>query len=69
MAVAIWDHEPDADELLARRLEAGWQPTPTPTVEGDVVLGFAAKAGSRCILRQGAQAVSLRQFDDMNVIS
>ena len=44
MAVAIWDHEPDADELLARRLEAGWKPTPTATVDGDLVLGFAANA-------------------------
>jgi hypothetical protein len=51
VAVAIWDHEPDADELLARRLETGWQPTPTATVEGDVVLGFAARVGSRCPLR------------------
>jgi hypothetical protein len=43
MAVAIWDHEPCADELLARRLERGWKPTPTATIDGDVVLGFAAK--------------------------
>jgi hypothetical protein len=44
MAVAIWDHEPSADELLARRLERGWTPTPSATRDGDVVLGFAAKA-------------------------
>jgi hypothetical protein len=44
MAVAIWDHVPDADELLARRLDAGWQPTTTATRDGEVVLGFAAKA-------------------------
>jgi hypothetical protein len=43
MAVAIRDHEPDADALLARRLEQGWQPRPTATIDGDVVLGFAAK--------------------------
>jgi hypothetical protein len=42
MAVAIWDHHPTADELLARRAERGWTPTPTATCEGDVVLGHAA---------------------------
>jgi hypothetical protein len=47
MAVAIWDREPGADELLARRLERGWKPTPTATVDGEVVLGHAAKVACR----------------------
>ena len=42
MAVAIWDHQPDADELLAARLQRGWRPTPTATRQGDVILGHAA---------------------------
>lgn len=42
MAVAIWDHEPTADELLDARIDRGWAPTPTATVEGDKVLGHAA---------------------------
>lgn len=41
-AVAVWDHRPDAAELLAARLAAGWTPTPTATRSGDVVLGYAA---------------------------
>jgi hypothetical protein len=51
MAVAIWDHEPSADELLTRRLDQGWQPTPTATCDGDVVLGFAAKTACRLTTR------------------
>jgi hypothetical protein len=43
-AVAVWDHLPTADELLADRLARGWSPTPTSTREGDVVLGHAACA-------------------------
>ena len=42
MAVAIWDHRPSADELLAARLAAGWEPTPTATRDGPRVLGYAA---------------------------
>ncbi|MEZ4382277.1 MAG: hypothetical protein R3A79_13075 [Nannocystaceae bacterium] len=42
MAVAIWDHRPSADELLAARVAAGWRPTPTATRAGDVILGHAA---------------------------
>lgn len=42
MAVAIWDHEPTAEELLSRRVAQGWCPTPTATSSGDEVLGFAA---------------------------
>ncbi|MCA9638168.1 MAG: hypothetical protein KC420_19200 [Myxococcales bacterium] len=48
MAVAIWDHRPSADALLAARVEAGWRPTPTATRGGDVVLGHAA-----CLLSKG----------------
>jgi hypothetical protein len=46
MAVAIWDHRPSADELLARRVAAGWRPMTSPLKEGDVVLGHAA-----CLVR------------------
>ena len=53
MAVAIWDHEPGAGELLDRRLAAGWQPTPTATVDGAVVLGHAA-----CLARPSGSAAS-----------
>ena len=42
MAVAIWDHRPTADELLAARLARGWQPTATDTRDGPRVLGHAA---------------------------
>lgn len=45
MAVAIWDHLPDADELLEQRLAAGWRPTPTLLVDGPRVLGHAAQMG------------------------
>ena len=46
MAVAIWDHRPVAEELLTRRLERGWRPTPTAMQDGAVILGYAA-CGSR----------------------
>jgi hypothetical protein len=42
VAVAAWDRAPSADELLERRLAAGWTPTPTALREGDVILGHAA---------------------------
>jgi hypothetical protein len=42
MAVAIWDHRPTADELLAARVARGWQPTATDTRDGPQVLGHAA---------------------------
>jgi len=42
MAVAIFDHQPGPAELLERRIERGWRPTPTSTRDGDVVLGFAS---------------------------
>lgn len=41
-AVAVWNHEPTANELLDRRLSRGWQPTPTATRSGPQVLGFAS---------------------------
>lgn len=41
-AVSVWDHQPKADEMLDARLAAGWTPTPTSTVDGDVILGHAA---------------------------
>ncbi len=41
-AVAVWDHKPTADEMLAARLERGWTPTPTATRDGPRVLGYAA---------------------------
>jgi hypothetical protein len=47
MAVAIWDHRPTPKELLDRRLASGWRPTPTATVEGDVILGYAACSSGR----------------------
>ena len=49
LSVAIWDHEPTAEELLARRLQEGWQPTPTATREGKVVLGYAACAVGKSV--------------------
>jgi mRNA-degrading endonuclease YafQ of YafQ-DinJ toxin-antitoxin module len=47
MAVAIWDHHPAPRELLDRRLQRGWRPTPTATVDGDVILGYAIRASGR----------------------
>ncbi|HYV46612.1 MAG TPA: hypothetical protein VFA20_17220 [Myxococcaceae bacterium] len=38
----MWDHRPTADELLSARLSSGWTPTPTSTVDGEVVMGHAA---------------------------
>ena len=43
-AVAVFDHVPDAAELLARRLARGWRPTPSALKEGERVLGYAACA-------------------------
>ena len=42
MAVAIFDHQPSAGELLDHRMTRGWRPTPTATCDGDVILGYAA---------------------------
>jgi hypothetical protein len=38
----VWDHRPDAAELLSARVERGWRPTPTAMKDGDKVLGYAA---------------------------
>ena len=43
-AVAVFDHRPDAAELLARRLARGWRPTPSALKDGERVLGYAACA-------------------------
>jgi hypothetical protein len=43
-AVAVWDRIPSADELLAKRLESGWQPRPSMLKDGDRVVGHAACA-------------------------
>jgi hypothetical protein len=41
-AVAVFDHRPTAAELLSRRLERGWRPTPSALKDGARVLGYAA---------------------------
>lgn len=41
-AVAVFDHRPDAAELLRVRLARGWAPTPTAMKDGERVLGYAA---------------------------
>ncbi len=69
MAVAIWDHRPSPHELLERRLGRGWRPTPTATIDGDVVLGYAACAsGGLGLAGAGddvAQGELPRQDDDV----
>ncbi len=47
-AVAVWDHEPSADELLDARVASGWTPTPTSTVHGEVIMGHACTRFGRC---------------------
>jgi hypothetical protein len=42
MAVAIWDHAPTGEELVERRRQQGWNPRPTDTVDGEIVLGLGA---------------------------
>jgi hypothetical protein len=42
-AVAVWDHQPSADELLDARLSKGWKPTPSPMKDGPQILGHACK--------------------------
>ncbi|MEQ9319302.1 MAG: hypothetical protein RIF41_09080 [Polyangiaceae bacterium] len=44
----MWDHRPSADELLDARVEAGWTPTPTSTVDGDVIFGHACTRFGGC---------------------
>jgi hypothetical protein len=58
MAVAIWDHRPLPQELLDGRLARGWRPTPTATIDGDVVLGYAACASSRLDVSGAGNAVA-----------
>jgi hypothetical protein len=41
-AVAVWDHQPSADELLDTRLSNGWKPTPSRIKGGDRIMGHAA---------------------------
>jgi hypothetical protein len=38
----VWDHAPDADELLDARVARGWRPTATAMRDGDRILGHAA---------------------------
>lgn len=40
-AVAVWPIKPNADALLRRRLEDGWQPTATRLQSGNEILGHA----------------------------
>jgi hypothetical protein len=65
-AVAVWDHRPSADELLEARLERGWSPTATATVDGELVLGHAACLASRLLAEPHAKFDPIRQtlFDD-----
>lgn len=44
----MWDHRPSADELLDARVQAGWTPTPTSTVDGDVIFGHACTRFGGC---------------------
>jgi hypothetical protein len=41
-AVAVFDFQPTADELLRFRLANGWQPTASSLKDGDRILGHAA---------------------------
>jgi hypothetical protein len=41
-AVAVWKHQPTANEILKVRLKNGWKPTVSPLKEGDQILGYAA---------------------------
>lgn len=40
--VSVWDHQPDAGEILEKRLASGWTPNASLLQEGDAVLGHAA---------------------------
>jgi hypothetical protein len=50
-AVAVFDHKPDARELLERRLERGWQPTASRLRTGERVEGYAACVFEDPVLR------------------
>ncbi|MBI4815709.1 MAG: hypothetical protein HY791_05615 [Deltaproteobacteria bacterium] len=41
-AVAVFEHEPSADDLLEARVARGWVPTATAMRGGDRILGHAA---------------------------
>ncbi len=62
MAVAIWDHRPSPRELLDRRLGRGWRPTPTATIEGEVVLGYAACTSGRFDILGAGGAIAQCEF-------
>ena len=38
----MWDHQPTASEILEKRLQGGWEPTPSELQDGPVVEGYAA---------------------------
>lgn len=57
-AVAVWDHAPSADEVLAARVARGWAPTPTGTRDGPRILGHAA-----CLTRIEHRAVDDAELD------
>ena len=40
--VSVWDHKPSPQEILDKRLAAGWRPTPSQLKDGEVVEGYAA---------------------------
>ena len=40
--VSVWDHKPSPQEVLEKRLSAGWQPTPSQLRDGEAVEGYAA---------------------------
>ena len=44
----MWDHQPSADELLDARIAAGWTPTATSTVDGELIMGHACTKFGRC---------------------
>ena len=43
-AVAVWNHQPSASELLDARFARGWKPTPSDLRDGERILGYAACA-------------------------
>ena len=63
MAVAIWDHQPTPSELLERRLAHGWRPTATATVDGNVVLGYAACASAGVVAGGGRPGLDVAESE------
>jgi len=43
----VWDHVPNANEILEARVEEGWQPTASSLKEGDRVVGHASCLAER----------------------